>query len=59
MDKLNNLDALIIATSHEEFKTINIEEFDKMFKDKKVLIDVKGILNKDECIKNKYTYWRL
>ncbi len=59
MDKLNNLDALIIATSHEEFKTIKIEEFDKMFKDKKVLIDVKGILNKDECIKNKYTYWRL
>ena len=59
MDKLNNLDALIIATSHEEFKTIKLEEFDKMFKDKKVVIDVKGILNKNEYIKNEYTYWRL
>ena len=38
MDKLVDLDALIIATSHEEFKTITMKEFDKMFKDKKVIL---------------------
>lgn len=59
MDKLNNLDALIIATSHEEFKTIKIEEYDKMFKDKKIVVDVKGILDKDEYAKAGYSYWRL
>ena len=59
MDKLVDLDALIIATSHEEFKAIKMEEFDKMFKDKKVLVDVKGILNRDEYQKANYNYWRL
>ena len=59
MDKLNNLDALIIATSHEEFKAIKMEEYDKMFKDKKIVVDVKGILDKDEYTKAGYSYWRL
>lgn len=59
MDKLNNLDALVIATSHEEFKAIKMEEYDKMFKDKKIVIDVKGILDKDEYNKAGYSYWRL
>lgn len=59
MDKLNNLDALIIATSHEEFKAIKMEEYDKMFKDKKIVIDVKGILDKDDYTKAGYSYWRL
>lgn len=59
MDKLVDLDAVIIATSHEEFKEIKIEDFDKMFKDKKTIIDVKGILDKDLYKKNNYNYWRL
>lgn len=59
MDKLANLDAVIIATSHEEFKEIKIEDFDKMFKDKKTIIDVKGILDKNLYKKNDYNYWRL
>lgn len=56
---LKDLDALIIATSHEEFKTITMDEFDQMFKDKKVIADVKGILNKENYIKSGYSYWRL
>ena len=59
MDKLVDLDALIIATSHEEFKAITMKEYDKMFKDKKVIVDVKGILNRDEYQKANYNYWRL
>lgn len=59
MDKLVNLDALIIATSHEEFKAITMEDYDKMFKDKKVIVDVKGILDRKEYQKANYNYWRL
>lgn len=59
MDKLADLDALIIATSHEEFKAITMKEYDKMFKDKKVIIDVKGILDREEYQKANYNYWRL
>ena len=59
MDKLVDLDALIIATSHEEFKKITMKEFDKMFKNKKVIVDVKGILDREEYQKANYNYWRL
>ncbi len=59
MDKLNKLDLLIIATSHDVFKDISIEQFDKMFKDKKIIVDVKGILDKNVYESNGYTYWRL
>lgn len=59
MEDLKNLDALIIATSHDEFKTISMDDFGKMFKDQKVLIDVKGILNRKEYENAGYKYWRL
>ena len=36
-----------------------MEEFDKMFKDKKVIIDVKGILDREKYQKANYNYWRL
>lgn len=59
MEKLADLDLLIIATSHDVFKDISIEQFDKMFKDKKIIVDVKGILDKKLFENNGYNYWRL
>lgn len=59
MDKLVKLDALIVATSHDQFRDISIETLNLMFKDAKVLIDVKGIFNKKEMISEDYLYWRL
>lgn len=59
MSALKELDALIIATSHAVFKDIKKETFDKMFKDSKVLIDVKGILDRKEYEETGYSYWRL
>ncbi len=59
MSVLQELDALIISTSHDEFKKITMEQFNKMFKDKKIIIDVKGILNKKEYEEAGYNYWRL
>lgn len=59
MSDLVNLDALVIATSHDEFKTLAIEQFNAMFADKKIVIDVKGILNRKDYIEAGYDYWRL
>lgn len=59
MSKLENLDALIISTCHDEFKKLKMEQFEKMFKDKKIIVDVKGILNREEYTKSGYSYWRL
>ena len=60
---LNNLDALVIAVAHKEFKELSIDDLDKMFKTmdnkKKVIIDVKGIENRQEMLAKGYTYWRL
>lgn len=58
-ETLNDLDAIIIATGHEVFKDITLEEFNKMFRDKKIIIDVKGILEKEKYENNNYIYWRL
>ena len=58
-DKLKSLDLLIIAISHDIFKDISIEQYDNMFKDNKIIIDVKGILDKNVYEKRGYVYWRL
>ncbi len=63
LDNIQNMDAVIIAVAHEEFTKLSLEDFDKLFaqKDnsKKVLIDVKGILNREAAEKENYRYWRL
>lgn len=63
LSDVSNVDAIIIAVAHEEFKQLNIEIIDKLFKDesndKKVIIDVKSILNKKHIEDKKYRYWRL
>jgi len=60
---LTDLDCLIIAVAHKEFKQITDEDIQKMFKEKdnskNILIDIKGIRNKDKLISEGYKYWRL
>lgn len=61
MDKLNNLDCLIIAVSHKEFISITDEKLCEMFANpnSKILIDIKGIKNRTDMINKGYKYWRL
>ena len=60
---LTNLDALVIAVAHDEFKTITNEQINAMFRDvemsKKVLVDIKGVRDRDEMLGLGYNYWRL
>ena len=61
IEDIEEIDALIIAVAHNEYKKLNIKTFKEKFKDKNnmVLIDIKGILNKEEAIKEGYKFWRL
>lgn len=58
---VKNMDAVIIAVAHEQYRNISMTEIDSMFAPdiKKVLIDVKGILCKKEYEDAGYLYWRL
>ncbi|MBR1735758.1 MAG: nucleotide sugar dehydrogenase [Firmicutes bacterium] len=57
---LVNMDALIIAVSHEELKNINEEMLNSFYCDgDKLLMDIKGIYDRNEMEMKGYIYWRL
>lgn len=82
--EITDIDAVVFAVPHEEFKAIKLEDLKGIFRKTKginvdlmgqvaatvetgegiesnnyVLIDVKGIFNKDEAENMGYLYWRL
>ncbi len=63
ISEIKDMDAVIIAVSHDEFANMKLSDFDKLFKNvpnnKKVLVDVKSILNRKEVENAGYVYWRL
>lgn len=55
-------DAVILAVAHEQFKSLTMNDFEKMFKqseNKNVLVDIKGLLSRKEYENAGYIYWRL
>ena len=56
-------DCIILAVAHKEFRMLGIDGIDKMYKkvhnSEKVMVDVKGVLDKKEMERLKYRYWRL
>lgn len=59
-DSLHDLDAILIAVAHNEFKDLSASIFDKMYgRKQKILADVKGIFDKQYFEQNGYLYWRL
>lgn len=61
---IKDADCVILAVAHEEFKSMNIKAIDKMFikksdSSKKVLIEVKGMLNRKDILDAGYRFWRL
>jgi len=61
VSEVKNMDAVVMAVSHEEFSHFTMKDIDAMFTDnqKKVLMDVKGVLNRAEYENAGYLYWRL
>ena len=59
-EDLKEMDAVIIAVAHDKFKTLSAESLESLYGvGKRVLADVKGILNKDEMVRRGFVYWRL
>lgn len=61
---VNNVDCIILAVAHNEFRELSWEQLGKLYKDElknneKILIDVKGIKSIKEVKKLGYKYWRL
>lgn len=55
-----NMDAVVLAVAHDEFTHFSISDIDKFFgQGQKILLDIKGLLNREEYEKAGYTYWRL
>jgi len=62
-EDIKDADCLIIAVAHEQYKKLLIADFDKLFinedNNQKIIIDVKGILNRSDVNNLGYHYWRL
>ena len=60
MSQIKYMDAIVLAVAHETFKNLKIADIDNLYNsDKKILVDVKGILNRKEYESAGYSYWRL
>lgn len=61
-EDVRDMDAVIVAVAHDEFKKLSKADFDKFYKAgnaKKVLVDIKGLLDRKEYMAADYHYWRL
>ena len=60
INSIKDMDAVVLAVSHEEFASFTTKDMDKLFgKGQKVLLDIKGLLDRKEYEKSGYSYWRL
>lgn len=62
MEDVKDMDAVILAVAHKEFMDLSHEEISNWFNsmnEKKVLLDIKGVLNRKDYETNQYKYWRL
>lgn len=63
MEDVKECSAIILAVAHDEFSDFSKKQMDELFKktqnEQKVLIDIKGLLDKKEYEAAGYSYWRL
>lgn len=63
LETVKDADCVIVAVAHNEFRTMEIADIKKLYKDgddaEKVLIDVKGLYQVEELKQSGLIYWRL
>ncbi len=60
LQKIKNLDVIILSVAHENYLNIKKSDWENFFKGKGVLIDVKSIFEKDFFVNSKMLkHWRL
>lgn len=57
---IHDMDGIVLAVAHNEFKKLTLPQIGNLFGNgKKILIDIKGIMNRKEYEDAGYLYWRL
>lgn len=60
IQSIKNMDAIVLAVAHKEFAHFTQKQMAQLFGEgTKVLLDLKGILNRREYEESGYRYWRL
>lgn len=61
--ELKDLDVVILAVAHDEYKTLTESFFETLYKSgsngNKIMLDVKGQLDRNKALAAGYRYWRL
>lgn len=62
MEEIKDMDAVIIAVAHDDFLKLDKERINAFYAPshkRKVLLDIKGLLDRKEYLTEDYLYWRL
>ena len=60
MSTIKNMDAIVLAVAHDCFKDLTKSDIDALYgAGKKIMIDIKGLLDRNEYKNAGYAYWRL
>ena len=63
LDACRNVDCVVLAVAHDQYKALTNAQIESLFRAcsnyQRVLIDIKGILDKDFFIQKGYNFWRL
>ncbi|MGN0443417.1 MAG: nucleotide sugar dehydrogenase [Acutalibacteraceae bacterium] len=60
ISEIKDMDAVVLAVAHDEFKKLTMSDIDSFFGEgRKVLVDIKGLLDRKEYENAGYSYWRL
>ncbi len=60
MSTITGMDAVILAVAHDEFAQFTMADMEKLYGEgTRVLVDVKGVLDRKEYEAAGYSYWRL
>ena len=60
IDEIRDMDAVVVAVAHDCFAGLTQSDIEKHFAEgKRVLVDIKGIYNREEYEAADYIYWRL
>lgn len=59
IQKIQGMDAVILAVAHKEYKMLELKELDKLYGEGiKVFLDIKGVFHRKEYEEANYLYWR-
>lgn len=60
LEEIKDMDVVIVAVAHAAYRNFNLKNVDQLFgTNKKILLDLKGILKRREYEEAGYIYWRL